>query len=194
MDTPDRVKPMLIGLYSPVMQSGKTTVAEFLDLQHDYVRISFATPLKEMVRTLLMCGGYSTAQADMMLKGELKETGLLWGGKSPRYLLQTLGTEWGRQLIDPDIWVQVCLDHANKLGCPVVIDDVRFPNEFQAIKDEGGVMVKIIRPLKHITIMHQSEGALNACEFDYTITNDGTVEDLKKKVYDAIFNKDFEHA
>ena len=31
-----------------------------------------------------------------------------WGGKTPRYLMQTLGTEWGRMMVDGDLWVELC--------------------------------------------------------------------------------------
>jgi hypothetical protein len=46
---------------------------------------------------------------------QLKETPLPVIGKSPREIMQTLGTEWGRRLVNPDLWVCLAEREVEKL-------------------------------------------------------------------------------
>lgn len=114
--------------------AGKTTAAKYLGEKHGYIRTSFATPIKDMLQIL----GLDTAH----LSGHLKHTPtVLLGGKTPREAMQTLGTEWGRNLVHPDLWVEQWTDAAREhLGARrrVVVDDVRFENEVRAIEELGG--------------------------------------------------------
>lgn len=167
----------LIGLYAPVMQSGKSTVANAL-AGHRYVTVKFAGPLKSMLTTLLMMRGASQDAAIRMVEGDLKEQPTRYlDGKSPRYALQTLGTEWGRDIMGTDFWVNCAMAQADRLmadGYNVVMDDVRFPNEAQAIKARGGLVVKITRPSIQPpeNAQHASEGALADFPFDLELVND----------------------
>ncbi|MGA1295672.1 MAG: hypothetical protein ACO3X1_10160 [Burkholderiaceae bacterium] len=105
-------------------------------------------------------------------------------GVSVRHMLQTLGTEYGRQCIHPDIWVRCWKGRAQRFDA-VVADDVRFPNEAKMIKLLGGEMWRIDRPDAVNAFDHASEGSLNSyTEFDRYITNDGTIEDLISKLQD----------
>jgi hypothetical protein len=123
---------------------------------------------------------------------------------TPRKLLQLLGTEAGRQIIHPNIWVNALFADYKKewngktffahgIGREVrenvfpnwIITDVRFPNEAKAVKDKGGIMIRINRPgtESHCGGQHLSETSLDAYDkFDYLIENDGTVQDLIDKV------------
>lgn len=123
--------------------AGKTTAARWLVDQHGYHRIAFADPLKAMARAFGL-----TARE---MAGDLKETPLPHlCGKSPRQFMQLLGTEFGRELIGPAIWVNrwaaLAEQHTLIEGGPVVADDVRFPNEADAIRAAGGILVRIERP------------------------------------------------
>jgi hypothetical protein len=105
-------------------------------------------------------------------------------GVSVRHMLQTLGTEYGRQCIHPDIWVRCWKGRAQRFDA-VVADDVRFPNEAKMIKLLGGEMWRIDRTDAVRTFDHASEGSLDSYgEFDRYITNDGTIEDLISKLQD----------
>lgn len=103
----------------------------------------------------------------------------------PRDLLQMIGTEGGRWLIHPDIWVNALFSDYNsddnQFWC---ITDLRFPNEFNRIKKYGGITIKIVRPETDIfSGTHESEIALDNCDyFDYVIKNEGTISDLVEKV------------
>lgn len=171
--------PHVLGLYSPVMGSGKTTLANTLQ-GHGYVRLPFAAPLKSMLRALLIEAGVKPYHAHQMTDGPLKESSIPeLGGLTPRHALQTLGTEWGRTQMHPDFWVQIWTARARRelaAGRSVVSDDMRFPNEAAAITALGGLTVQIIRPAPAGASPtgvpgHASEGSLASYPFDLTIEN-----------------------
>lgn len=120
--------------------SGKSTAAAHL-VSKGFTRIRFAGPLKAMMAAL----GLTQEQ----IEGSEKETPCsLLGGKTPRHAMQTIGTEWGRDLIAPDLWIRAFNVALAKVpaGVPVVIDDCRFPNEAEVVATAGGVLVRIERP------------------------------------------------
>jgi hypothetical protein len=166
---------MLIGL-SGRKFSGKDTVAMYLGLK--YERRKFAEKLKKMISVLLDC----SVQA--LEDHEFKEAPIL-GTLNPRTLMQTLGTEWGRAL-DENIWVNAATwdlqpEHN------VVFTDVRFPNEAEAIKKLGGVLIKVMRPHLHSTDTHPSETSLDDYDdWDYVIDNSSTLDDLRKEILKAV--------
>lgn len=175
--------PPIIGLYSPVPQSGKTSVAEMLR-EHLYIRRAFAAPLKEMTGTLLR----HLYGSSLLLEDKDKET--QWPGfnslVTTRRVLQTLGTEWGRDLISPTIWVNAAMNTLDR-GGRYVFDDLRFPNEYEEIKRRGGVCWHISRAANaKITTLHRSEGALVGKQFDAYIENDGTLKELSEIVNDIL--------
>lgn len=128
--------PQLIGLIGR-KGAGKDTAAALL-LSKGYQNVKFAGGLKDMIRAVLATQGVSAATIERMIEGDLKEveTGYL-GGRTPRHAMQTLGTEWGRELIADDLWVGVAIKKS--AGHPTVITDVRFPNEMDAVVAAGGV-------------------------------------------------------
>lgn len=175
--------PHLIGLYSPAPRSGKTTVATYLT-EYGYYRAPFAGPLKRMIRTFLRELGHSNPEIDHYLVDgkadlipEIRTT--------PRHLLQTLGTEWGRSCVHPDVWLMCWRATATSYlnaGVPVVVDDLRFPNEADLIRALGGQLWHIHRPSTERGTTHASEGALDAYPFDRHLTNDGSFHDLYEQV------------
>jgi hypothetical protein len=121
-----------------------------------------------------------------------------------RDFLQRLGTEAVRDGLHKNAWVNALMsdyvinkeywnDIANGRdigdGYPSwIITDCRFPNEFKAIKDKGGIVIRINRDgIKPINA-HPSEIALDDFNFDYVIENNGSLEDLKESV-NFILNK-----
>jgi hypothetical protein len=174
-----------VGLYSSAMQSGKSTVAAMLE-DHGYERLRFAEGLKAMSDALLRVAGFGDNARRQMLEGSLKEEPIpILGNKTPRYIMQRVGSELGRDLIDENLWANLTLAEAERtraLGLPVVIDDMRFPNEAQAIRNAGGVLVHVDRGLTSDGT-HASEGALDAWMFDHYIVNKGTLADLRNEVH-----------
>jgi len=119
-------------------QGGKST---FCDHVAGFGRVSFATPLYEMLSCVLGRAEVARMRADNTKGGPLPRL----GGKSLREALQTLGTEWGRQMMHEDIWVDVLLGEwaAFPHAC-LAIDDLRFPNEYDKCKEMGAVFVRMM--------------------------------------------------
>lgn len=104
---------------------------------------------------------------------------------TPRLLLQLLGTECGRQIIHPNIWVNsLFADFA--VDSKWIISDLRFPNEFDAIKERGGIIIRVNRKGFENTGNHESETALDNHVFDYTIENNSSLEQLKRDVRELL--------
>jgi len=91
-----------------------------------------------------------------------------------RNLLQRLGTDGGRKHLGEDIWVRTALD--NQQVERLVVPDVRFPDEAEAIKERGGFIVRITREGYGAINGHISEVAYQ--DQDFTIPNNRTPEDL----------------
>lgn len=116
--------------------SGKSTLAAELE-KIGYKRIRFATPLKDMLRAI----GLTEEQ----IEGELKEVPCaLLGGKTPRYAMETLGTEWGRDMIGSEFWIRLWAHRVAAHNGPVVVEDCRFENEAAAARALGGVVYRIV--------------------------------------------------
>ena len=169
-----RAGRILIGLHGR-KGTGKDTVALLLSRSYGFARLSFAAPLKDMIAI-----GFGVRRADF--EGEAKEIVIPWIGKSPRELLQSLGTEWGRARIAQDIWVR----HAERRlagqlrhRMRSVITDCRFEDEAAWIRAQGGTVW-------HIERAAAPRGDLNASErgigffstTDRAVPNDGTLQDL----------------
>lgn len=179
----DRNLPPIIGLWSPAPGCGKSTVAHFLgDLQPGYVRVGFADPLRRMVTELLSAAGYPWHAAHRYATWEKREPLLLLpGAPTARDLLRKLGTEWGRDLIHPELWVEVWASKARSMG-RVVADDVRFPNEAQKILSMGGEIWAVTRPGFSDDSGHRSEAGLGDVPITRVIVNDGSLAELRQAV------------
>lgn len=172
----------IIGLYSSAPQSGKSTVAAHLE-QRGYAIVPFAETLKLMLIPMLESLGYDEHGANYLVR-QAKQVVVGDAGVSVRHMLQTLGTEWGRHCIHPEIWTRCWKGRAERFDA-VVADDVRFPNEAKMIKLLGGEMWRVDRPDVTNTFDHASEGSLNTySDFDRYITNDGTIDQLISKLQD----------
>lgn len=157
--------------------SGKTTAGKVL-LSAKWHQVKFAGPLKFMARVFLLSAGFSPKDAERMIDGDLKEVPIAsLGGKTPRHIMQTLGTEWGRDLISPTLWVDIarqeCLTWM-KAGRSVFVDDVRFENEAEMIRDLGGTILQIVGRETSVG-GHVSEGGVTP---DIVCRNDGTIDEL----------------
>jgi hypothetical protein len=171
--------PRVIGIYSAAPGCGKSTVARVLCETRGYRRVPFAAPLKRVVAEFLASFGYCHTQ-DIVEQHKDTPLSTLYG-LTPRHLLQTLGTEWGRQCVHPDIWVRAWHESVRGLT-HVVVDDVRFPNEAVAVRALGGVLWCVDRPGVVFGGEHTSEGALEDVVPDVFVTNAGDVAELRCNV------------
>lgn len=192
---------MLIGLVG-LIGSGKDTVAERLVSHHGYKRDSFAKSLKDATASIF---GWNRE----MLEGKTdssrhwrEQPDKFWSEKfgrevTPRWVLQYFGTEVCRGQMLDSIWVDSCM--ARYKGQNTVISDTRFVNEIKTIKAHGGIIVCVKRgelptqkQMKD-SGAHQSEWDWLASDFDITIDNDGTLDDLYAKVDDLIVSNKIAH-
>jgi hypothetical protein len=171
--------PIIIGIAGPA-GCGKDTVAAHLARQHEFEHESFAAPLRRMVQSLIFpakCRWEDRAW---------KESPLPRLGLSPRRLLQTLGTEWGRSL-QHDFWLRIAAERMahltavalgnNEAPC-VVWSDVRFENEAQWIRKQGGQVWHLRRAHARRVESHVSETGLLRPKNEVLIHNNGTPEQL----------------
>ena len=118
------------------------------------------------------------------------------GFKKDRKLLQLLGTEWGRDMISPSIWIDLWKNELVRIresGKIAVCDDVRFPNEILALKELCGylVMVKSDKVLARVGDQlgiggHTSEKPLDENAMDAIITNNGTKKEFHEKILNLL--------
>jgi len=124
-----------------------------------------------------------------------------------RDLLQLLGTEAMRNGLHKNVWVNALmadytpnhyligsmtrhLDDAEALYPNWLITDTRFPNELEAVRKQKGITIKVHRPGSKSDAkqaQHASETALNnVTDWDYVISNDGDIDELRNKVYEVL--------
>ena len=167
---------------------GKDVVASMIrKLYPQYEIKRFAGKLKEMVALMLGCN------VEMLENRSFKEMHLDSYSMTVREILQRFGTESVRNNLHQDAWVNALfIDYLpNKVtaGLPKypswIIPDTRFLNGADAVKDRGGVIIKVIRPgVKELD--HISEQEIDLITADYIIYNDGSFFDLEFKVKKAM--------
>lgn len=174
---------MLIGLYSPAPRSGKTTIANVLVRDYGFTRIGFSDALKAMADTLLRRMRIGNADLAFYKDAGKMEPIPEVGGVSYRHLTQTLGTEWGRGEIHDNLWLNPVILPYRAAPMKLVVDDLRFPNEYEAILAEGGEAWRVARPSAKLPNGHPSEGLLEGKDFDAYLFNDERVSHLEKHVH-----------
>jgi len=177
---------MIIGLGYQA-RAGKDTVAAHLVNKYNFVQESFAFPLKEYIGRQIC--GFNEKQ----LYGAWKETLDPEWGKTPRQMLQLIGTDALRKVVHDDFWVipmkRKLKEHIRNER-HVVISDVRFLNEIKLIKSLDGKVIKIDRynPDKISGFeKHSSETELDYYDgWDDVIENNDTLEELYMKVDETL--------
>jgi hypothetical protein len=164
-------------------QSGKDTVAAHLVERYGFRRYAFADALKRIALDLdpIVEAPPSCAPGWGVLRLSEVVDRLGWEGakKRPevRRLLQHLGVAV-RDRLDPDAWVNEVMRQLHRETAPVVITDVRFPNEAKAIREQGGILVRVERPGVGPVNAHHSETALDDLRPEWTVQNDSDIPDL----------------
>lgn len=189
---PSKTKPVLIALYSSDMRSGKSTVASMLTKRLFGVTHSFADPLYQCVISIA-APFFPEGEAELRrwLADDRKDNQVIPGlGVTLRFMLQTLGTKWGRDLINYDLWTLLAEKKAQKAleanSYSVIFDDMRFPNEFDMVKRNGGRCVRILRHgVGSRGDTRIGEGLLDQHNFDAYVFNNGTLDELRLNVWNT---------
>lgn len=171
----------LIGV-AGVAGSGKSTVCAHLAGELKAAIMHVSDPIKAALDALF--GFPEGAWADR----EWRRRPLPMVGKTPRQLAQSFGTDWGRNLVNEDIWITTLIARWRESGFPLtIIPDVRFENEALQILRHGGLMLRVDRPgVERDAPAHASELAIPDAVVHQTIINDGTLEELRVKAEAAI--------
>lgn len=109
-----------------------------------------------------------------------------------RKLLQWLGSDWGRTVISPTIWVDLWkaeVQYLDNMGAALIVsDDCRFDNEAKAIHAQGGIVIKIEayssadRAVQGGIANHASEAGISSHLVDHVVHNNGTLVEYKESL------------
>jgi len=182
---------MLVG-FAGRKGAGKDTAASFL-IEQGYTRIAFADKLKEAVSNLF---GIELDLVDAMKdygRIDVIHRDLFTTELTGRIFLQRFGTEMGRNTFGQNFWVDQWHDtwtalsvmEPDKFHTGVVVTDVRFTNEALAIHQAGGYIIDIARS-GYEPDGHASEEPLPSNIIDAYILNDGSLDDLREKVFATV--------
>lgn len=174
---------VVIGGYAT---AGKDAVANILVQELGWYKTYMSYPLERALLTIdpyipcsAISGGYWIRYSELH-----KDVGYDESKKNPevRRILQTLGTEVGRNMFGEDVWLDlVCVEVADALADrqSVVVTGVRYPNELVRFKELGGISLWVERAGVSAVNTHSSDNTLRHDDFDIWCSNNGTLEDLK---------------
>lgn len=194
-----RDAPLIIGI-SGKKRHGKDMVSAYL-ASHGVRRIAFADELKRYAMQL-----WDLSFEQMYGGDDVREVVDERWGVTPRFIMQQFGTQVGRS-VHKDTWVRKALrliDSAYRGETVLLPDlearefreftfapgeaalwsipDARFPDEANAVRAKGGVVIKVVRPSIVSTDTHASETEVDNVVEDHLVVNDGTLDDLRARV------------
>lgn len=189
--------PTLLGVCGR-MHSGKDTLGDYLVREQGYTRVAFADKVKEAIvaldpivhvtefgaikrlsdyrqRGFQPANDESAVELCNRLKNTLPEV---------RRLMQAMGNDVGQGIFGKMFWIMLALREATKGR--VVITDVRYPHEAEAIRELGGRVLRVSRPNFVEESSAPSEMLVEECKVDYDIVNDGTISEYLTRSMEAL--------
>lgn len=164
---------MVIGLAGPA-GCGKSTVAGVLVSHYGFTKLAFADPIKEMLSVIV----------SKEYLYEKKQTPVPLIRKTARELMQSLGTEWGRNMVGQDVWVDELAVRAAMISGPIVVDDVRYENEARYIRNVG-ILVHLSRDGFRLSGHSSEDGVLHA-PGDILFNNEMPTETLAESLREIV--------
>ena len=193
---------MIIGICG-LIGSGKGTVADILEQEHGFTKISFADSLKDAVAAVF-------SWPRNLLEGDTddsrawrEQVDTWWADRlgipnlTPRWVLQQWGTEVCRSSFHDEIWI-ASMERKLSSDINYVVPDTRFPNEINLIKKLGGQVWHVERGPRPSWFekyqlgrsppsdIHASEWAWIRSKFEHNIKNNATLEQHKQTVVGLI--------
>lgn len=159
------------------MGTGKDTAVSYLMSKYGGKQICFASPIYDIMY-------YAQERCGFPIEKD-------------RQFLQYIGTEWGRSR-EENVWVRLAIEATPPPSENAFLSDLRFPNEFKALKEKDWVCVKLVRDQQEDrkgsgSHAHSSENALDSIpdeEWDFVITNNGTIAEFERNL-DRLVRKIF---
>lgn len=167
---------------------GKSTCAEYL-VDSGYKEFAFAGPLKQVISLVF------NLPMEWLTDPKLKETVYSQLNVTPRQLCIAVGSDLFRDALKSalpqlrlpyagDVWTNKLFHDIREVKSPIVVSDARLPTEYEHLKAAGFTVVRVERPsVVHAGPKHATEQGI---PFDIRLVNDGTKEDLYKKIDSAI--------
>lgn len=172
------MKKKIIAFYASMHGAGKTTAAEAVrDIFHSWAW-SFSDPLKEMFH-----GAFNDWYDSVPKDEPYREFPF-----TLRDCFIKIGQ--GMKELDPDIWIKLLkakIEDEDIQQALYTIDDLRFPNEYRALRDWGAKLIKIERP-ELTAVKGETEGLLSGYEFDAVVVNNGSLVEFQNRVVDVVWN------
>jgi len=164
--------------FSGKKEGGKTTAVDKLTERWGgplkVLHMSFAGELKRIVRKCFVPSDWN-----LNFDSDEDKSKVLPCGRTLREMLQLVGTDWFRTVY-PDVWVNTLIYELQQLTTnKIIISDVRFPNELQAIQKMGGHVIRLTRNPHND--QHESETALDLIE-------EATINELNSDVLNGMFD------
>lgn len=179
---------MLIGILGR-KRVGKDTATDYLCMKYGFEKVALAEPLKKACKVLFNFSDDQLYEQKDVIDSRY--------GIPPRVVLQYLGTDIFRNDINkliPNIennfWVNLTIDSYEKRTSMndkirMAVSDVRFQNEVDKIRENDGIIVKIVNPTAIID-EYETQTGIDNVTYDYVIVNDGTKYDLYAKIDDIM--------
>lgn len=181
--------PRIIGLAGRA-GTGKSTVAQALCAHHAFVEVALAGPIKRGLAAML------DLPIEIFDDPATKDAPIDWlRNVSPRRLMQTLGTGWGRQIIADDLWLILARRRIAQLTAQadrlhiagIVVSDLRYADEADLVRQLGGTVWHIVRAAPPVA-PHCSEAGIPAQPGDRTTDNTGTREQLDAAIEHLLYD------
>jgi len=176
------------------LRSGKDTVADYLVEEYGWIKMGMSEPLNDALLALnpmIPVREWGIFSKYVSYEELYLQVGYTEAKTNPevRRLLQVLGTEVGREMIDENVWVDIAkrrIEAETSRGENVIMTGMRFPNEVRMIQELEGTNFFVSRPGVDSVSSHASETSVDKSLFDIEIENDGSLGELYAELDDLL--------